>query len=124
VDEVGGVEEEKQPDHFLASISYGFDRDDEMTGPFLDPMNPQSQYAEELLRLLEETVLSDLRYVARLERHYVLVKKAASDPKHPAYRKLQKVLADDAASFPVPQPTHKTRRKSQKRKPRRKRYRR
>lgn len=117
------VVEEKQPTHFLASISYGFDRDEEMAGPFLDPMNPQSQYAEKLLQLVEEIVLSDPRYVARLERHYNLVKQAASDPNHPAYHKLQKVPADDAASFPVPQPTHKTRRKSQKRKPRRKRRR-
>lgn len=29
------VSEEKQIDLFLASISYGFDRDDEMAGPFL-----------------------------------------------------------------------------------------
>jgi hypothetical protein len=118
------VAEEKQPDHFLASISYGFDRDDEMAGPFLDPMNPQSQYAEQLLRLVEETVLSDPRYVARLERHYVLVKQAASDPNHPAYHKLQKVLAGDAELTPVPRPGRKPRRKSQKRKPRRKRRRR
>ena len=33
-----------------------------------------------------------------------MVKQAASDPKHPAYRKLRKVLADDAELFPVPQP--------------------
>jgi len=118
------VAEEKQPDHFLASISYGFDRDDEMAGPFLDPMNPQSEYAEKLLQLVEETVLSDLRYVARLERHYALVKQAASDPKHPAYRKLQKVLAGDAKLTPVPRPGRKPGRKSPKRGSRRKRRRR
>jgi hypothetical protein len=104
------VAEEKQPNRFLASISYGFDRDDEMAGPFLDPLNPQSQYAEQLLQLVEETVLSNPRYVARLERHYVLVKQAASDPKHPAYRKLRRVLVDDARSFPAPQARTKTRR--------------
>jgi len=117
------VAEEKRPNHFLASISYGFDRDDEMAGPFLDPLNPQSKYAEGLLQLVEETVLSDPRYVARLERHYVTVKQAASDPKHPAYRKLQKVLEDDAASFPLPRSVRGSRRKSQKRKPRRRRRR-
>lgn len=113
------VAEEKQPDRFLASISYGFDRDGEMAGPFLDPMNPQSTYAEELLQLVEETALSDPRYVARLERHYVTVKQAASDPKHPAYRKLQKVLADDANSFPLPRPVRGPQGKSLKRKRRR-----
>jgi hypothetical protein len=104
------VAEEKHPDHFLASISYAFDRDDEMAGPFLDLLNPQSQYAEELLQLVERITLSDPRYVARLERHYAMVKQAASDPKHPAYYKLQQVLADDAESFPRPQPTRKTKR--------------
>jgi hypothetical protein len=96
------VAEEKHPDHFLASISYGFDRDDEMAGPFLDPLNPQSKYAAKLLQLVEEIVLSSPRYVARLERHYALVKRAASDPQHPAYRRLQKVLKDDADAFPMP----------------------
>jgi len=31
---------------FLASISFGFDRDQELAGPFLDPVNPQSRYAD------------------------------------------------------------------------------
>ncbi len=40
------IAEEKDPDRFIASISYGFDPDNEMEriagmpGPFLDPMNP------------------------------------------------------------------------------------
>lgn len=104
------VAEEKRPNRFLASISYGFDQEDEMAGPFLDLLNPQSQYAEKLLQLVEETILSHHRYLARLERHYAMVKQAASDPKHPAYRKLQRVLADDAESFPVPQPARKAKR--------------
>jgi len=97
------VAEEKHPDRFLASISYGFDRDEDMAGPFLDSMNPQSRYATNLLQLVERLVLSNSRYVARLERHYALVKQAASDPRHPAYDRLQGVLADDARSFPVPE---------------------
>jgi hypothetical protein len=108
------VVEEKNPERFLASISYGFDRDDDMAGPFLDPLNPQSPYAEELLRLVEGVVLSDVRYVARLERHYHLVKQAASDPNHPAYDRLQRELMDDAASFPVQQPVRRTRKPRQK----------
>lgn len=103
------IVEEKQPTHFLAAISYGFDREEEDAGPFLDPLNPQSPYAEELLRLVEGVVLSDARYVARLERHYHLVKQAASDPSHPAYARLQEVLAKDAASFPVPWPVRRRR---------------
>jgi len=101
---------EKRPDHFLACISFGFDRDDEMAGPFLDPLNPQSRYAEQLFGLVEDVILSDSRYVARLERHYEMVKQAASDPRHPAYRRLQKVLEDDAAAFPLPRHASRTKR--------------
>jgi len=115
------IAEEKGPNRFLASISYGFDRDEEDAGPFLDPLNPQSRYAEELLQLVEETVLSDPRYVARLERHYHLVKEAASNPTHPAYDKLQKVLAADADSFPLPRPARRTRNQPRPRKSWRKR---
>ena len=60
----------------LASISYGFDRDEPMCGPFLDPLNPQSEYAEELLAMAKHFLLSDAAYVARLERHYRMFKQA------------------------------------------------
>ena len=104
------VVEEAHPERFLASISYGFDRDGEMVGPFLDPFNPQCPYAERLLQLVEGLILSDSHYVARLEHHYALVKQAASDPHHPAYQELQKVVSDDAEMFPLPQPRQGTRR--------------
>ena len=61
---------------FLASISFGFDRDDDLAGPFLDPLNPQSEYAEALFELVA-AVLADPTYVARLETHYHQVKQAA-----------------------------------------------
>jgi len=102
------VVEEAHPTRFLASISYGFDRDDEDAGPFLDPFNSQCSYAEQLLQLAEEVILSDSRYVARLERHYTLVKQAASDPSHPAYHELQEVVRGDAEMFPLPQPRKST----------------
>jgi hypothetical protein len=102
------VVEEADPDHSLASISYGFDREDEEAGPYIDPLNPQCSYAEQFLRLVEGLILSDPDYVARLERHYALVKQAAADPSHPAYRKLQKVVRDDAEIFPLPRPRKRT----------------
>jgi hypothetical protein len=64
---------------FLASISFGFDRDNEFAGPFLDPLNPQSEYAEALLELVT-AVLADSAYVARLEAHYHQVKQAVRRP--------------------------------------------
>ncbi len=65
----------------LATINYGFDRDEEMAGPLLDPLNIQSEYARPLSRLFEE-ILSDPAYRARLERHYQQVKLALKDPTH------------------------------------------
>ena len=98
------VVEERQPGRFLASISYAFDEDAEMAGPLLDPINPQSEYAEVLLDRVERFVLTDADYVARLERHYHMVKSAATDPDHPAYSRLQQILADAPEDFPLPAP--------------------
>ncbi len=66
---------------FLASISYSFDRNQALAGPFLDPLNPQSKYANTLLQLVVQ-VLADPAYAARLEAHYYQVKGAAADPAH------------------------------------------
>ena len=63
-------------DGYLAAISFGFDRDADMAGPFLDPLNAQSPLASMLLEHVS-VVLSDDAYVKRLERHYGLVKAAA-----------------------------------------------
>jgi hypothetical protein len=86
------VAEEQQPERFLASISYGFDRDAPEAGPFLDPFNEQSPYARALLELVAELVLSDAAYLARLERHYHQVKAAAEDPDHPAYQIIRQAI--------------------------------
>lgn len=69
-----------QPKRVLATINYGFDRDDEMAGPFLDPLNPQSQYAPRLLDMAQEVLLSDPAYLARLERHYSQIKALRLSP--------------------------------------------
>jgi len=84
-------EEQLERGH-LATISYAFDRDDDMAGPFLDPLNPQSEYSEELLELVTTSVLNDQEYVDRLEEHYHVVKRAATDFGHPAYVKIQDEL--------------------------------
>lgn len=70
------VASRKQND-ILATVSFGFDPKDPMRGPFLDPLNRQSQHAPALLKLVE-SILQDSQYVARLERHYRLVKEAAA----------------------------------------------
>jgi hypothetical protein len=65
----------------VAVIGFGFDADDSMGAPMLDPLNPQSVYAEGVLDLVCNVVLQDRAYVARLERHYRMVKeKVAHQP--------------------------------------------
>ena len=89
------VVEKEHPTRYLAAISYGFDRDAEDAGPYLDPLNEQCPYAEALLRLVQKVGLNDPDYVARLERHYARVKHAAVDPGHPAYEKLREATQSD-----------------------------
>lgn len=88
-------ETERGNGRFLASISYGFDRDDEFAGPELDPLNPQSQYAGKLLELVQG-VLNDPAYVARLKGHYRLAKKAASDPDPSVRKKVARLLVEES----------------------------
>lgn len=51
----------------------------EMGRTFLDPLNPQSDFAEALLAQVE-LVLRDEEYAARLLRHYRAVKAGLGDP--------------------------------------------
>lgn len=98
------VVREERPNRSLASINYAFDRDDPMPGAFIDRMNQQSKHAAALLKLVEDAVLTDHRYLARLERHYAMVKEAASDPDHPAYDDLQELAhgePDDVVHRPA-----------------------
>jgi hypothetical protein len=64
----------------VATISYGFNPAKTRAwlrepNPFLDPLNPQSPYAEEILSLFQEVAL-DAEYDERLRRHYRMVKEA------------------------------------------------
>ncbi|MGH7135544.1 MAG: hypothetical protein ACREHD_07375 [Pirellulales bacterium] len=56
----------------VAMISFGLYPDAVPVGPFLDPLHPQAPFAHEVLEMVEDLVLSDARYVARLRRHYHL----------------------------------------------------
>jgi len=70
----------KEPEGILAVISFAFDPDDPMRGPFLDPINPQGPHAQELLRLVNDLCLRDPVYLARLERHYRMMKDTFGRP--------------------------------------------
>ncbi|HVC96302.1 MAG TPA: hypothetical protein VND64_21640 [Pirellulales bacterium] len=58
----------------VCTISFGFDADDPTRGPYVDPLNPRRKFADEMLQLVDQMVLSDPKYVERLERHYKMVK--------------------------------------------------
>ena len=75
-------------DKIWASIGYGWESLDfyrewggapsdavEMKGPYLDPLNPQSQYSEVLLDLFCEVIESPA-YVERLQRHYLMFRES------------------------------------------------
>ena len=85
---------------YLASISYGFDREDEMAGPFLDPLNPQSELAEALLERVR-LVLSDEDCVARLHRHYAMLQETVADPTPPGHRRIVEGEAENARAAPA-----------------------
>lgn len=57
-----------------AFISMGFDKKDSMPGPFLDPLNHQEPYADEMLALFVELLNGNHEYVASLHRHYCEVR--------------------------------------------------
>ena len=79
----------------VAVIAYGWESDDfyarwynrgkpgpiepetlaDLKGPCLNWMSPQSQYANEVLRVVAGDTLRDKAYVDRLKRHYALFKK-------------------------------------------------
>jgi hypothetical protein len=74
----------------LATINWAFDPGDPDRGPFLDPLNPQSEFSDVLLGLFKE-ILQDRNYTERLERHYRIVKEAVADPGHEVHQVLKGV---------------------------------
>lgn len=105
----------------VATINHSF----EPPGPdahvaeqtFLDPLNPQSEWAAELMALFLHTLATDDEYRRRLTRHYRIFKNAIDEPIHPVHRLLAKVDAAAAArekprrrSIPTPPPRRKKKR--------------
>jgi hypothetical protein len=83
-----------QPGGYLAAIGFGFDRQADLAGPYLDPLNRQSPYAGTLFSQVV-AILADPAYVARLEAHYYQFKQAAIDPKNPGYEALRRIRLDE-----------------------------
>ncbi len=73
----------------VATVSWAFDPKAPDRGPFLDPLNPQSDLSPALLDLVGRLLASDRAYVDRLERHYRMVKESVADPDHDVHRILR-----------------------------------
>lgn len=83
------VIEQAQPQAILATINFGWESVEfytrwlhgdaqgarETKEASLDPLNAQSDLAPHILRLFRELLMPDAAYVARLRRHYDLVKR-------------------------------------------------
>jgi hypothetical protein len=76
-------------DKVWATINYGWEDKsfydkwaredgDHCMGAYLDPLNPQSEYADELLDAFLYNIDNDEAYVDRLKRHYAMFKKAVT----------------------------------------------
>ncbi len=94
------VGKQQMKEGYLAAISFGFNRDGEMAGPFLDPMNSQSKHAEMLLELVSNVLENDSAYVTRLKRHYQQVKTAVANPTGAISQKLARLQGKSGRTLP------------------------
>jgi hypothetical protein len=87
------VYDDSVPMRHLATINYGWEsldfyikwmhgnvaRAQEAQGAWLDPLNPQSVYSDELLEQFR-MMLEDRAYAARIQRHYEIFKASLPKP--------------------------------------------
>lgn len=66
----------------LATINLGFDSREYDAGPFLDPLNRQSEHSQDLMDLFLEVINTDPAYLASLQRHYVMFKESMDRKKY------------------------------------------
>lgn len=72
-----------------ATINYGFNPKDDMPGPFLDPLNKQSEYSDIFLSLFEQFI-KEPEYISRIKNHYKQVKSALKNPAHIIHTRIPK----------------------------------
>ena len=68
---------------------------------FLDPLNPQSEVAGDLLAQFQSMITHDPTYQARLERHYLAWKAIVDDAGHPDHPRVRSALHDDPTFKPA-----------------------
>lgn len=89
----------------VATINYSFEPPlppyEDEGQMFLDPLNPQSDLSDGLLRLFEATMPSDVEYREMLIRHYELWKSVVDDPTHPDHAKVRSEAHGDPTFQPA-----------------------
>ena len=66
----------------VATISMGFDSEEDEAGPYLDPLNIQSKYSQQAFDLFLRIINEDPAYLARLQRHYVMFREKVTGRKY------------------------------------------
>ena len=65
----------------IISVGYAFDRNDPKPGPYIDPLNPVTNVGRSLYPMISEMLKTDVEWVARLKRHYKMVKEKIKSKK-------------------------------------------
>ena len=66
----------------ILSVGYAFDRNDPDAGPYIDPINPVTEDGRSLYPAIADMFENDSEYVARLKRHYKMVKDKIKSKKY------------------------------------------
>ena len=74
-----------------ASINFAFDRPSRRgeSQMFLDPMNPQSEIADEVFSVFGQVLADNPLCRERFERHYAMWKRVVDDPSHPDHARVR-----------------------------------
>jgi hypothetical protein len=78
---IGVLDREKSERGTILSVGFAFDRNDPDAGPYIDPLNPLTSEGRSIFPIVENMLETDLEYVARLKRHYDLVKRKVKSPR-------------------------------------------
>lgn len=68
------ADREKMDEGTILSVGFAFDRNDPDPGPYIDPLNPATREGQSLYPHIEKMLRADFDYIARLKRHYVMMK--------------------------------------------------
>lgn len=72
---LGVADSEKMEEGTILSVGFAFDRNDPDAGPYIDPLNNITKEGHSIYPFIKSMLESDFDFIARLKRHYDMVKK-------------------------------------------------